>query len=175
MATSHQPPSGHRTCRCPLCAPTACGPGLGTYRRAGVPRGVCGGWGRLAGRGGAGAGAGPLASLHGHVEELKLEEPCEERAVVLQLPGKEEGEEKSGPSRTLSRPTPPPPQGRARPPGPAPTAGCCRPEPPSPKSDQSRRPRRVVWTPWGPRPRSGRAVGAGAARRGPGASWAAGR
>lgn len=61
---------------------------VGTYRRAGVLRGVCREWGRLAGRGRA--GAGPMASLHRHVEELELEEPCEERAVVLQLPGEEE-------------------------------------------------------------------------------------
>lgn len=51
-------------------------------------RGVCGKWGCLAPRGWAGVRAGPLASLHRHIEELKLEEPCEEWAVVLQPPGK---------------------------------------------------------------------------------------
>lgn len=91
--------------------------GLGAYRRAGVPRGVCGERGRLAGRGGAGAGAGPMASLHGHIEELKLEEPCEERAVVFQLPGKNKAR---GREWSLSDPQPAAPAapapGRARPP-----------------------------------------------------------
>lgn len=74
---------------CPLCFPTPLGLGLGTYRRAGVPRGVWGKWGCLARGGWGGAGAGPLASLGGNVEELQLEEPCEERAVTLQPPGNE--------------------------------------------------------------------------------------
>lgn len=56
-----------------------------------------------------------MASLHGHVEELKLEEPCEEWAIVLQLPGKKKmvRRELLGPSWTLSvkpqiPPAPPP-------------------------------------------------------------------
>jgi len=65
------------------CFATLLGPGLGTYRRAGVPWGVCGEWGRLAWRSWAGTATSPL---HGHVEELELEEPREERTVALQPP-----------------------------------------------------------------------------------------
>ena len=68
------------------CFATLLGLGLGTYRRAGVPRGVCGEGGRLAWRSWAGAATSSLAPLHGHIEELELEEPCEERTVALQPP-----------------------------------------------------------------------------------------
>lgn len=68
------------------CFATLLGPGLGTYRRAGVPRGVCGEGGRLAWRSWAGAAPSSLAPLHGHVEELELKEPCEEWTVALQTP-----------------------------------------------------------------------------------------
>lgn len=41
----------------------------------------------MAQRGWAGTGAGSMASLHRHIEELKLEEACEDRVTGLQPPG----------------------------------------------------------------------------------------
>ena len=100
LATSDQPPSGDRDLLTPPRFAALLGPGLGTYRRAGVPRGVCGERRRLAPRGWA--GAGPAAPLHGHVEELKLEEPREERTVALQPPAEKKmvRREALGPSGT---------------------------------------------------------------------------
>lgn len=86
LVASNQPTRMTATCSCPpIFPPIWCR--ARTYYREGMPRGL-GGKGRcLAPRGRAGIGAGPLASLHGHVEELKLEEPGEERAIALQQPG----------------------------------------------------------------------------------------
>lgn len=61
----------------------------GTYCRAGVLQGVSRDWSCLAQRGRAGTRAGSMASLHRYIEELKLEEPCEEWVTVLQPPSEE--------------------------------------------------------------------------------------
>lgn len=162
------------------CFATPLGPGLGTYRRAGVPRGVCGEGGRLAWRSWAGAAPSSLAPLHRHVEELELEEPCEERTVALQPPAEKKmvrresldpwGTPSSSPDATSTTPL----KGAGGGPAPALTAVCCTPGPPSPRSDRSRRPLLAVWRPWGPHPHSGRGGGAGGGKQGPGASQASG-
>lgn len=67
-----------------------------------------------------------MASLHGHVEELELEEPCEERAVVLQLPGEEEARREPSRSDLSPPPAPPPRAGRAPSPSRNPRSGSYR-------------------------------------------------